>query len=278
MASGPTAGPRAQVRLRAFRDPEEELEFVRDAALAQAGSGVGTATPLGEAGPDAWLVEREEEWVYVAADHARQFAVVLGCGKAVCRTREQAAQLAITTQGRVEIAAGDRSRMVELLGPKDVDGLPEIPVAQPELYEFDEVRLEATVKDQAHSLALEAWLEPPAGIEAKVAAVRDTIGGLSPDDSVAQGGQYGEIEGAHTCVFGVPETDVVVRLTCHAGLCGDRARAQAVAQRAATTALDASTFVDAQAERARPFVPRGNVKGRAERIWLPLARFWLPIR
>jgi hypothetical protein len=51
-----------------------------------------------------------------------------------------------------------------------------------------------------------------------------------------------------------------------------------VAQRAATTALDASTFIDADADRPQPFVPRGNVKGRAARIWLPLSRFWLPIR
>ena len=32
------------------------------------------------------------------------------------------------------------------------------------------------------------------------------------------------------------------------------------------------------AERPRPYVPRGNVKGRAERIWLPPGRFWLPVR
>ena len=37
-------------------------------------------------------------------------------------------------------------------------------------------------------------------------------------------------------------------------------------------------FIDPEAERPLPFVPRGNVKGRAERIWLPLSRFWLPVR
>lgn len=274
---GSDSGPRAQVRLRAFRDPEDGLELVRDAALAEA-AGAGQPPKALPGEPDRWLVESEQDWTYVGADHGRQFVVVLSCGKAVCRTEQAAVALAQTVTERVPQAAGDRLRMVDLLGPKDVGGIPETPIMAAELHEFDAVSLEATVKEDTYSMQLEAWLEPQAGVASKLAAVRDTVGGLSDDDSVAEGGYYGEVDDGHTFVFAVSETKVVMRVSCQVGLCPDKAAAQALAQRAATTALDKSTFVDADAERPQPFVPRGNVKGRAERIWLPLSRFWLPIR
>jgi hypothetical protein len=81
-----------------------------------------------------------------------------------------------------------------------------------------------------------------------------------------------------TLVFPVPETETVLRLRCNKGLCPSRDTAVALAQRAAQKALDPENFIDPEAERPLPFVPRGNVKGRAERIWLPLSRFWLPVR
>ena len=280
---GPDAGAAAAVRLRAFRTPEEGVQLIRDAALAQAGAG-GTheATSVSDvvdgAGSDAWLMEGADAWTYVTVDHAREFVVVLSCGKAVCRTEKAATELAATVTARIPEAARDRRRMVDLLGPKDVGGLPEIPVVLPELYEFDDVQLQATVKDAAHSFEIETWLEPESGLASKLAAVRDTVGGLSKDDTVTDGGYYGGDKDSHTFVFGVPQSDVVVRVSCHAGLCDDKAAAQALAQRAANTALDTSTFVDPDAERPKSFVPRGNVKGRAERIWLPLSRFWLAIR
>jgi len=277
-------GPEVQVRLRAFRTPEDGVELVRDAALAEAGATVETATELRvvtetEPAPSSWLVQGDETWTYVEVDHSREFAFVLTCGTAACKTESRVTGLGATIRSRVPQAAGDRLRMVDLLGPKDLGGMPETPVAIPELYEYDEVRLEATVRDEAYSYELEAWLQPESGLESKVAAVRDTIaaGEMSEDDSVAAGGYYGQIGGGHTFVFAVPQTEVVLRLTCREGLCPDVSTARALAQRAATTALDPG-FIDEDAERPQPFVPRGNVKGRAERIWLPLSRFWLPIR
>ena len=275
---GESAGARAQVRLRAFRNPDEGLESVRDAALARFGPAEVTRTALKDAGPDAWLLDGPDAYVMVLADHAHSFVVVLECGKAACRTQPDAAELAATVAARIPDAGNDRRRMVDLLGPKDIGGLPEIPVTPPELAEFDDVRLEATIKDDRYGLELEVWLAPEAGIPDKVAAVRDSLAGLAADDGVADGGYYGSGDDGHTFVFGVTQSKAVIRLTCKDGLCPDKATALALAQRAATTALDTSTFVDADAERPKPFVPRGNVKGRAERIWLPWSRFWLPIR
>ncbi len=286
---GTDAGPRAQVRLRAFRDPEEGIELIRDAALfmATAQTPASDTEPAPQpaavgpriegAGNDAWLIDGLDAWTYVAADHTRDFALVVSCGKAVCRNEARAIELANAVTARVPQAASDRRRMVDLLGPKDVGGIPEVPVVPPERYEFDDAQLEATIRDEAYSFELEAWLQPEAGLQSKLAAVRDTVGGLTQDDSVTDAGYYGDADG-HTFVFGVPQTDVVMRVTCHDGLCPDKSTAQALAQRAATTALDTTTFVDPDAERPKPFVPRGNVKGRAERIWLPLSRFWLAIR
>ena len=78
--------------------------------------------------------------------------------------------------------------------------------------------------------------------------------------------------------FAVPATEAVIRMQCSAGLCPTPEVARELAKRAYQKAHDASNFVDPAAERPQPYVPRGNVKGRAERIWLPLSRFWLPIR
>lgn len=279
-------GPELGVRLRAFRTPEDGVELVRDAALAEVSASVETAMQVeleGDTEAEAWVVRRDDAWTYVEVDHSREFAFVLSCGTAVCKSDARITELGQTVHGRVPEAAGDRLRMVDLLGPKDLGGLPETPVAIPELYEYDEVVLEATVRDEAYSFELEAWLQPESGLSSKVAAVRDTIaaGEMSEDDSVAEGGFYGHVadgEGkGHTFVFAVPQTEVVLRVTCRDGLCPNETTARALAQRAATTALDPG-FIDEDAERPQPFVPRGNVKGRAERIWLPLSRFWLPIR
>jgi hypothetical protein len=164
-----------------------------------------------------------------------------------------------------------------LLTGGEVPGWEEVPVGTPELAEFDRVRLEGTVRGREHTLELEAWLRPDEGLAAKVTAVATALG-LAGDDSVVPAGFAGEDDDAFHFVFGVVESQTVVRLTCRKGLCPTRDAARALAVRAAAKAVDPTNFIDPNAERPRPFVPRGNVKGRAERIWLPLSRFWLPIR
>ncbi|MFO7561600.1 MAG: hypothetical protein R6X02_16360, partial [Enhygromyxa sp.] len=64
---------------------------------------------------------------------------------------------------------------------------------------------------------------------------------------------------------------------CRAGMCPDRETARALAERARQKGGDPENFVQKGVSRPRPFVPRGNVKGRAEVIWWPTNRFWKKI-
>ena len=124
------------------------------------------------------------------------------------------------------------------------------------------------------------WLRPPEGLADKLAAIQADIPNARVDDSVATGAIVGDAaSGLGTqYAFAVPATEAVVRLQCSAGLCPTPEVARDLARRAYQKAHDAGNFIDPTAERPNPYVPRGNVKGRAERIWLPLSRFWLPIR
>ena len=270
-------GRKASVRLRAFRKPNEDIELLRDAALGAVGSTVESATAVPDLGDEAWLLEDDDAWAFVSVDSVRDMVVFLECGKTACPTRDRAVDLAQTVQGRVPRAASDRRKLSELLVADDVSGWSEVDLPTRERHEFDRVRLEATVRGNDHAVELEAWLEPTDGLAAKLGLLQSELG-LSPDDSVVEGGFARHTERDHTFAFGVPESNVVVRVTCRTGLCRTDAEAVAMARRAASKAADRSQFVDPDAERPQPFVPRGNVKGRAERIWLPLSRFWLPIR
>ncbi|MEM7157453.1 MAG: signal peptidase I [Myxococcota bacterium] len=275
-------GPRGQVRLRVFRKPEEGTEQVRDAALRRFGidpqAPDGPKPEVSDLGLASWIVDDGNAWVSIAADITREMVVVLECGKHVCNREAKARELAAQVHGRVPRAAGDRRRMRDLLGMADLDGLPEVPARRPELYEYDRVQLEATVKGDSHSVELEAWLHPEGGTSGKVDALREEMGGLEADDSVVPGAYGGSTDDAVVFVFPVAETEAVIRLKCHHGLCPSRETAVALARRAANRATDPSKFIEPDAIRPKPFVPRGNVKGRADRIWLPLSRFWLPVR
>jgi signal peptidase I len=269
-------GRRSSVRLRAFRKPNEGVELLRDAALGNLGSTTDAAARVPDLG-EAWLVEEDDAWGYVSVDPVRELVVLLECGKAACRSREQALALARTVQGRVPRAASDRRKLAELLVSDDVSGWPEVALAGRDRHEFDRVRLEGTVRGKDHAIELEAWLEPSDGLASKLGLLQTELG-LQPDDSVVEDGLARHTPDEHTFIFAVAESNAVVRVTCRTGLCTDSEMAVAMARRAASKAADRSQFVDPSAERPRPFVPRGNVKGRAERIWLPLSRFWLPIR
>jgi signal peptidase I len=290
-ASAEVAGPRGQVRLAAFRQPDEGTPLVRDAALfavgvdRRAGGAEGAPGPepgpkpeVDERGIETWVVEQRDAWVGIAADPAREMVVVLECGKEVCNRQAKARELLDMVAERMPKAAGDRRRLPTLLGVADVGGLPEVPSVRAELAEYDRVQLEATIKGESHSLELEAWLRPPEGLPGKLEALRAEQGDLEPDEAALPGAYAKADEHAVTFVFPVPETQAVLRLRCNKGLCPTRQTAVALAQRAAGKALDPANFIDPKAERPLPFVPRGNVKGRAERIWLPLSRFWLPVR
>jgi len=268
---------RDKVRLRAFRKPVEGVTFVRDAALWAFGSSSGMADRVPGLGEDALRVARPDRQILVLTDAEREIVVVLECGAAFCSDAAAAEALGKIVAEGMPAAAGDRRKLRVLLTSGEVPGYDEVPTGIPELSEFDRVRLEGTVRGREHTVVVEAWLRPEQGLPAKVAEL-GTEHALVADPSVAEGAMAAERDDAFELVFGVPQSQAVVRIECRKGLCPTRELALSLAHRAAAKAVDPSNFIDPQAERPRPFVPRGNVKGRAERIWLPLARFWLPIR
>lgn len=278
----PPAGPAGQVRLRAWRAPDEGVGFVRDAALAAVGSSRASARQiLDEFGDDAWLVEGDQRFTVVRADPKGQLVFSLECGKQRCAGDRDALALARAVEGHVPAAIKDRARLSELLPSTDVSGWRELKVEpRPDRYEYDRIRLDATIRDASYSLGVWVWLRPPEGLDGKLAAIKAEIPNARADESFAAGAVTGDAQsGLGTqYAFAVPATESVVRLQCTAGLCPSAEVARALAQRAYQKAQEPANFVDPAAERPQPYVPRGNVKGRAERIWLPLSRFWLPIR
>ncbi len=281
-ASAEATGPRAQVRLRAFRRPDEGVALVRDAALRHVGiepdgPDAPPAQVADDTGAESWVLDGGDQWTTVIADTARDMVVVFECGKAVCEREARARELSGQIQQRMPRAAGDRRRMPGLLGVQDLDGLPETPTARPELAAYDRVTLEATAKGEAHSVELEAWLSPEGGAAAKVQELQQQQG-LTADDAALDGAYGASTEDGIVFVFPVEATDTVVRMSCRPGLCASREPAVALARRAANRAADRDNFIDPEAKRPQPFVPRGNVKGRADRIWLPISRFWLAVR
>jgi len=275
-------GPAAIVRLRAWRAPDEPEAVLRDAALRAAGSSRGAARQVvDEAGEDAWLASDEHKFTFVRVDDAAQIVFALECGRQRCASDTDILTLARGVQSRVPAASKDRSRMPELLAPADLPGWKELPARpSPERHEYDRMRLDGSIRDAAFSMNLWVWRHPAEGLDAKLKALAAAIPDATPDEQVARGGFMGPAEsgGGTQFVFAAPATDSVIRLECSPGLCAGPDEARALALRAAAKAQDAGNFVDPNADRPRPYVPRGNVKGRAERIWLPLSRFWLPIR
>lgn len=281
-ASPDHKGRRGQVWLRAFRRPDDGTEQVRDTVLHHYGiEQTGPEAPppeVDDKGLAAWRLDDKDAWVSIGVDTAREMVVVLECGKGVCGSEAKLRELASGVHQRVTRAASDRRLLPQLLGTADVGGLPEVPVDRKALAEYDRVRLDATVKGVSHSVELEAWLRPKEGVADKIDALAQEYGGMEADEALMPGARAKSDDGVAVLVFPVPESETVVALRCHPGLCPTRQTAAGLARRAAQRAKDPENFIDPEAMRPQPFVPRGNVKGRAERIWLPLSRFWLPIR
>ena len=281
-SGGEAASLAGVVRLRAWRAADEGEEFVREAALAALGSSRQSATQiLDEFGDDAWLATDEHRFSIVRADQRGQLVFSLECGRQRCASERDALALARVVEGHAPDAVKERARLADLLTAADVPGfkeLPALPLA--ERYEYDRLRLDATIRDVGYSLGAWVWLRPPEGLGAKVEALRAKIEGARIDESFAAGAVVGAASDGHgtQVVFAVPETEAVVRLQCSSGLCPSEDIVRAIAQRTRLKARDAAAFIDPAAERPYPYVPRGNVKGRAERIWLPLSRFWLKVR
>lgn len=277
-ASAEAPPPEQSVRLRVFRKPKQDADVLQDAALRAVGSSAADADTVPDVAERAWLVERGGVFTFVGTDDVRNMVVVLDCAKVHCKDRAGAIALAKTIWERLPKAASDRRKLKRLLSERDLgEGWTEASVVQPERNPFDRTRLEATIQGKDHSLEVEAWYKPAAGLAAQVAAVQAEYD-LAPSDAIRPGGASAEGDKGYSHVFAVEESQTVIRIRCRPGLCADSSVAVGLARRAASKATDPSTFIDPDAERPKPFVPRGNVKGRAERIWLPFDRFWLEIR
>ncbi len=277
-----TEGPRGQVRLRVFRKPKQSLDVLQDAALRAVGTSAAEAPLAPELGERAWVVSGEDAFTLVTTDDVRDMVVVLDCGKALCATEKAAEALGKVVLDRVPKASSDRRQLRKMLREEDLSAMAggevkDLKVLQPPRNPFDRTRLEATVQGKDHGLELEVWHQPEEGLAAKVAAIAGPLD-LSSSDAVGQHGQAGEDDEAFHHVFGIAGSDSVVRIRCRKGLCEEADVALAIARRAADEAQDPDNFIDPDARRPQPFVPMGNVKGRADVIWFPLDRFWLKVR
>jgi len=276
-----------RVRLRAWRAPDEPETLLRDAALRALGSSTITSKEtakqvVDDAGGDGWLTHDDQRFGFVRIDERAQIVFALECGRQRCASEADVLALARLVQGRIPNASKDRSRLPELLTPGDLANWKELPPAAPppERDEYDRMRLDGSIRDAAYALDLKVWRRPAEGVEAKRAALAAEIAGASPAEGVAPGAMTGPsaVGKGTQYVFAVPATETVVFMQCSSGLCPEADAAAALATRAYQKAQDPGNFIDPNAERPRPYVPRGHVKGRAERIWLPLRRFWLPVR
>lgn len=282
-------GARGQVRLRVFRKPKQSIDMLQDAALRSVGTSAAEAALAPDLGERAWIVEGQDVHTVVMTDDVRDMVVVLDCGTAVCRSAEAAQGLGTVVRDRIPKASSDRRQLRKMLRSEDVSamvgrsndaagegGITNLEVLQPPRNPFDRTRLEATVQGKGHSLELEVWHEPEEGLSAKVTAIAGPLD-LRSSAAVGEHGLAGEDDEAFHHVFSVPASDTVIRLRCRRGLCEDADVALALARRAAQEATDADNFIS-DAQRPKPFVPMGNIKGRADVIWLPFERFWLKVR
>ncbi|PRQ07285.1 signal peptidase I [Enhygromyxa salina] len=279
------------VRIRAWRAPHEGLAVLRDAALAEYGAGplapamqaryelaalasteAAVATDLG---PQAWVLEHEHGWTVVHADEDEQMLSVLDCGPKRCKSRTDALALATTVASRFPVVNKDRDRLSELLGQADVGGLPEQPPVGPPIgYFWDHLTVVGVVLDDSHSVNIQVEIEPEGGLEAALEARKQELRAPEAVEGLGPVAWYADTPNGHTFLFSVPETKMLVELACRPGLCPDRETARALAERAREKGLDPENYLQKGVSRPRPFVPRGNVKGRAEVIWWPSTRFW----
>lgn len=292
------------VRLRAWRSPTEGLDVLRDAALAEYGlgplagamhdkwdvpgkSGMTGETETGEAavpdlGPSAWVFERDGMFVVVQSDATTELLAVLECGPKRCKSRTDAIALATDVASRFPAVAKDREQMLELLGQSAVGALPEVPVPSSGAYYWDHLTVAGVVLDDSHSIRIDVEQLPGGGLEDALAQRRQELdaessGGAEPVEGLGPSAIYADTPNGYTFLFTVPQNQLLIELACRPGLCPDVETARKLAERAREKGLDPENYLQKGVSKPRPFVPRGNVKGRAEVIWWPTARFWKKI-
>jgi hypothetical protein len=118
---------------------------------------------------------------------------------------------------------------------------------------------------------------PNGGLEDALEQRRQELDGAESVEGLGPSAYYADTPNGHTFVFTVPQNQLLIELACRPGLCPDVETARKLADRAREKGLDAENYLQKGVSKPRPFVPRGNVKGRAEVIWWPTARFWKKI-
>lgn len=287
--------PESGLRLRAWRTPSESLPVLRDALLGEFGVGpvakplatrfgaplreLAEITDLPSPSASASLIALDDAgWAVVVTDDQQAMVAALECGPKRCKTRQDAVALAIVVTDRMQAAATDPSRLPELIGQSDAGSLPEVPIPTDTHYYWDHVQYEGRVLDDSFSIELDVEMNPADGL---AAALERAKGELDGDpvaaSSLADDAWYAAGTSGHQFAFAVPETNLVIRLACRPGLCESETVALALARRAQEKGRDTENYLQKAVTRPKPFVPRGNVKGRAEVIWWPTSRFWRKI-
>lgn len=269
-------GPR-EVRLRAWRAPREGAEFLRSAAAHAAGLDAGAEPQTLGDGANAIVGASEHGRVVVARAAGDEVVFVLECGSARCSNDAQALELAGRIADAAPAAAKSAESLVSLLTRETLgDKWAETPPIYPELYEWDRVVLTARVQDTAYATTVDVTRVDPSELP-ELEAQRRAVHASAQDDP--RTGGYRADQGAAGEVFGFsePSTGAFVELSCTRQLCSSPGVYEALVDRAREKVQDTGNFVDPQHQLDQPFVPRGNVKGRAERIWWPVPRFWTPI-
>lgn len=262
---------RGRVRLRVFRQAGQGMETLRNAALKAAGSDLASASAVADLGDDAWLVEDEDHYTLVQANAAKKFMTVLECGKDRCGDAKAVVELGARIRDRGDEAMSDRRRMQTMITGADVPGFKALPVTLPSLNEWDRATFTGSRSGGSHSLEVSVERQPGAGIAARLTELRAEL--RDPTQVKGLGSEGWKETGSRRYVFAVDATETVVSIDCGKSLCPDDETAEAIARRAAEKALDPRNFMDSERQIATPFVPRGNVKGRADMIWLPRSRF-----
>lgn len=264
----------SKVTLHVWRGDIENPDDLVDAALAAVGSRRSRAkhqmTADGQV--EIWLTEDSERWTAVARHAQRSAVASLRCGKQRCSTPSLAQKLTTKVMGRLRGAVGAASEMRSMLTSEDVGTWPELSLPLPSQYSWDRVQYAAEIPDERYAIDLEVMVEPPRGLPAQLATWHNELQGALEDHGVAAEGRSAETEDAFQIVFGVPASHAAVRMECGRGLCPELETLRELGRRVAAAAADPARYISRDVPIRKPFVPRGNVKGRADIIWLPLDR------
>lgn len=250
-------------------------DLLRDAALLMAGDSRATAASLPEFGDDAWIVEGDGVITIVQVHASDSLVTVLECGRQRCATSKDAIVIASSVKERAPNAARDRRRMSELLRPSDAPSWTPHAVSLPLKMPWDSATYRASARGTEHAVRVRVERSPEIGVNARLAELQSSMSEAAREDSLGVEA-WRNLRGSRI-VFAAPKTNTVVDIDCGLGVCPTLEVTRVLARRAFDKVQDITNFVDPSARRSRPFVPRGNVKGRADVIWWPTHRFWTPV-